>query len=108
MNNINKKGRIPVLCILLLILLLAYSHAAAIGEPIQDCHKVTSTATTTTQKNKSKVRLWHVETACEPVTEEINGIAEGWAEEAPLPRRFPRCTGRRLPCPARPPPSSPR
>ena len=81
MNNINKKGRIPVLCILLLILLLAYSHAAAIGEPIQDCHKVTSTATTTTQKNKSKVRLWHVETACEPVTEEVNGIAEGWAEE---------------------------
>ena len=35
MNNINKKGRIPVLCILLLILLMAYSHAAAIGEPLK-------------------------------------------------------------------------
>ena len=35
----------------------------------------------TTQKNKSQVKLWHVETAHPEVTEEINGIAQAWADE---------------------------
>ena len=76
-----KNGRVWLLPAVAAALLLAYSSACAIGEPIRECHKVTSTSETTTQKNKSKIRLWHVETACDAVTEEINGIAEAWAEE---------------------------
>ena len=66
---------IPVLTALLL------ACACAAGETLQPCHAVTSTAATTTQKNKSEIRLWHVETALPAVTEEINGIARAWAEE---------------------------
>ena len=51
------------------------------AETLQDCHKVTNTAKTTTQSNKSQVRLWHAETAVPAVTDEINGLAEAWAEE---------------------------
>ena len=69
--------------LLFLLLALALAAACAAGEkmPLQDCHKVTNTAESTTQKNKSVVRLWHVETALDSVTEEINGIAEAWAAE---------------------------
>ena len=54
---------------------------AACAETMQDCHRVTNTATTTTQANKSQVRLWHAETALPEVTDEINGLAEAWARE---------------------------
>ena len=60
---------------------LAGTGGTARGETLQDCHRVTSAASVTTQKNKSQVRLWHVETALDKVTEEINGIAEAWAKE---------------------------
>ena len=64
------------------VLLLALLWAGpALGEAIQDCHRVTNTCTDTKQSNKSVVRIWHAETALEAVTEEINGIAEAWAEE---------------------------
>ena len=70
------------LCLLILVLAtLVLAAACAAGEGFQPCHQVTSTAESTTQKNKSVVRLWHVETALDSVTEEINGIAEAWAEE---------------------------
>ena len=74
-----KKGCLLVLILLVLAVLPAAVFAA--GEGFQECHRVTSTAESTTQKNKSVVRLWHVETALDSVTDEINGIAEAWAAE---------------------------
>ena len=55
--------------------------AGAVATPLQDCHRVKNTATTTTQKNKSQIRLWHADTAHPAVTEEINALAESWVEE---------------------------
>ena len=55
--------------------------SAAGAEGIQACHRVENTSATTTQDNKSQIELWHVETALPEVTEEINGLAEAWAEE---------------------------
>ena len=51
------------------------------AETLRECHRVTNTAQTTTQKNKSQVRLWHAETALPAVTAELNALAETWAEE---------------------------
>ena len=65
----------------LTVLAAAYVPAARAGEPIADCHRVKNTYTETRQENKSVIRLWQVETALPAVTEEINGIARGWAEE---------------------------
>ena len=56
------------------------------AETLQDCHRVTNTAQTTTQSNKSQVRLWHAETALPEVTDEINGLAEAWAREKGMDR----------------------
>ena len=66
---------------LLLAALLLLRCAVSMGEAISDWHRVTNTYTDTKNDNKSVVRLWQVETANEAVTEEINGIARGWAEE---------------------------
>ena len=68
--------------VFLAVLLAAVFFLALSGaETLQECHKVTNTAKTTTQSNKSQVKLWHAETALPAVTEEINGLAEAWAEE---------------------------
>ncbi len=69
-----------------LILVLAFAVTALLSVPagaetLQDCHKVTSSYKDTKGKKKQTVRLWHVETASENVTREINEIAEAWAEE---------------------------
>lgn len=69
-----------VLVLLMAICLLA-GTGSAYTETLQECHKVTNTATLSTQKNKSQIKLWHAETAHPAVTEEINGIAEAWAEK---------------------------
>ena len=69
------------LALLAVICLLAGTACSAGAETLQECHKVTNKAEITTQKNKSQVKLWHVETAHPAVTEEINGIASAWAEE---------------------------
>ena len=63
------------------IALTALLFAPAGAETLQDCHKVTNSYKDTKGKNKTVVRLWNVETANEKVTQEINGIAEAWAEE---------------------------
>ena len=73
--------RIAGLILALATVLAALLSAPAGAETLQDCHKVTSSYQDTKAKNKSQVRLWHVETASEKVTQEINGIAEEWAEE---------------------------
>ena len=62
------------LCFLFLII-LALTAAYASGEGFHPCHRVNSTAESTTQKNKSVIRIWHVETALDTVSDEINGIA---------------------------------
>ena len=65
--------------LLVCLLLSACSFSGA--ETLQECHKVTNEAKLTTQKNKSQVKVWHVETAHPAVTEEINTIADAWAKE---------------------------
>ena len=64
------------------VLLAAAGLAAPAGaEALQPCHQVTNTYQNTKAKNGSVVRLWHAETAHPAVTEEINRLAEAWAEE---------------------------
>ena len=63
------------------VLAVLFAVPASRAETLQDCHRVTNTAQTTTQSNKSQVRLWHIETALPGVTDDINGLAEAWAEE---------------------------
>lgn len=76
MTRLKKAG------ILLLILLICFMNMPVSGaESLRDCHRVTNKASVATQKNKSQVKLWHVETAHPAVTEEINGIAQAWADE---------------------------
>ena len=65
----------------LLALAMAAGCAAAGADGIQACHRVTNTSSLTTQANKSQIELWHAETALPEVTDEINGLAEAWAEE---------------------------
>lgn len=67
--------------ILLILTLISLSFGTVCAEGLQACHRVTNTFTTTTQKNKSEIKLWHAETALPEVTDEINALAEAWAEE---------------------------
>ena len=69
-----------------LILALAITPAALLfapagAETLQECHKVTNSYQDTKGKDKTVVRLWHIETAQEKVTQEVNGIAEEFADE---------------------------
>jgi len=73
------KKTIRAAAVLLLAVCLCFGTAGAEG--LQACHRVTNTFTTTTQKNKSEIKLWHAETALPEVTDEINALAEAWAEE---------------------------
>ncbi|MBQ9210515.1 MAG: polysaccharide deacetylase family protein [Clostridia bacterium] len=65
--------------ILFLACLCALSLAAA--ESISPFHQVQNGYQDTVNSNKSVVRLWQVETAADSVTEEVNGIAQAWAQE---------------------------
>ena len=67
--------------LLAILLAVTFIVPASLAEPLQDCHKVTNSATITTQSNKSQVKLWHAETVNPDVTREINSLAEAWAEE---------------------------
>ena len=73
--------RLAALILVLATVLTALLSAPAGAETLQECHRVTSSYKETKGKQKQVIRLWHVETASEEVTAEINGIAEGWAEE---------------------------
>ena len=68
-----------ILCVLAAVLLALCAQAGA--ETMQECHRVTNRGTETKQANKSRVKLWQVETALPAVTEEINGLAQAWADE---------------------------
>ena len=76
-----KKSIRALLLLLFLTAAFLAGGARAGAETLQDCHRVTNTAKTTKQKNKSQIRLWHAETANEAVTAEVNALAEKWAEE---------------------------
>ena len=67
--------------LLLAVCLLLSLAAGGTAETLQECHRVTNTASLTTLDNKAQVKLWQVETAHPAVTEEINGIAAAWAGE---------------------------
>ena len=69
-----------ILCLAALAVCCALFSGAG-AETLQECHKVTNTATEKKQENLSRVKLWHVETALPAVSEEINGVAKAWAEE---------------------------
>ena len=69
------------LSVLAAVILLCSLCAGAGAETIQECHRVTSTASETKQDNGSRVKLWQLETAHPAVSEEVNGIAAAWAEE---------------------------
>ena len=73
--------RIAGLILALAVIPAALLFAPAGAETLQECHKVTSTYQEQKGKSKTVVRLWHVETASDQVTQEINGIAEKWADE---------------------------
>ena len=66
------------LCALILCLMLCASSAMA--ETIQVCHRFTLTRQDTTQKNKSVIRLWDIETSNPLVTEELMAIATAYAD----------------------------
>ena len=68
---------------LILLLCAGAANAAGLqaGQPLQECHRVTSTAKETKQDNGSRVKLWQLETAHPVVSEEVNSIAAKWAEE---------------------------
>ena len=75
------RGRRIAGALLLVMAALVFLVPSGRAETLQDCHRVTNKAQTTTQKNKSQVRLWQIETVQPGVTEELNGLAKDWAEE---------------------------
>ena len=66
--------------ILLLTMLPASASASAEGR-MQACHRVTAKYTDSKQSNKSGIRLWSVKTALTSVDDEINGLAQAYADK---------------------------
>lgn len=77
MKKMNRRliGLLAALC------MMCAAGCPAGAETMQDCHRVTNTAKETKQENRSRVKIWHVETVLPEVSAGINGIAESWAEE---------------------------
>ncbi len=71
-----------LLCVLLALLMLLSAALAdePEGLPLQECHKVKSTKADTTQKNKSVIRLWTLDTANDEVDEVLAAITGEWVE----------------------------
>ncbi len=76
----NKRNR-PVICLLAAALLACCLFGAAGAESLQECHRVVNTAQESKQDNRSRIKLWQVDTALPAVSEEVNGIARKWADE---------------------------
>lgn len=62
-----------------LFMLPAFAQAEA-GLPLQDAHRVTLTQTETKQRNGSSVHLWQIKTAQAAVSDELNALADGYAD----------------------------
>ena len=71
-----------IACLLVAILLLTMLPASASAEGgMQACHRVTAKYTDSKQSNKSGIRLWSVKTALMSVDDEINGLAQAYADK---------------------------
>ena len=71
-----------IACLLAAILLLTMLPASASAEGgMQACHRVTAKYTDSKQSNKSGIRLWSVKTALTSVDDEINGLAQAYADK---------------------------
>ncbi len=77
------KRFVAMLLAMLLTLSLSASSAgsaAAEGLPLQDCHRVKVTRKDTTQKNKSVIRLWTLDTANDAVDAELAALTGAYVE----------------------------
>ena len=76
--------RRAICLIMTLVLMLTAAPALAEkvepGQPLQECHKVTVTKKDTTQKNKSVIRLWSLDTYDDTVDAELAAIMQEYAE----------------------------
>lgn len=87
------RSRISAFAIIICLLVCLFSPA--LGETLQECHRVSNTYTENVQDNKSVVRLWHIGTVLTSVNDELNSIAEGYAEQLSpaLPAQKNKTTG---------------
>ena len=75
-----------ILSLLLAAMLLAGLYTPAMAEkmepgmPLQECHKVVSTKKDTTQKNKSVIRLWTLDTYDDSVDAELAAITQDYVD----------------------------
>lgn len=74
------EGETPMKRLLALMLCAALLLPAAAAETLQDCHRVTVTHEDTTQKNKSVIRLWTLDTALDSVDEELSALTQEYVE----------------------------
>nr|MBR4279669.1 polysaccharide deacetylase family protein [Clostridia bacterium] len=73
------------ICLILTLLLVLTSLPALAekvepGQPLQECHKVTVTKQDTTQKNKSVIRLWSLDTCDDAVDAELASLMQAYVE----------------------------
>ncbi len=69
-----------VALILALMLLIPAAMAEPQALPLQNCHKVKVTKKDTTQKNRSVIRLWTLDTCLDSVDEELAAITQEYVE----------------------------
>lgn len=73
------------LCLLAAVMLLALTVPASAekiepGIPLQDCHRVAVTRQDTTQKNKSVIRLWTLDTYDDQVDAELAALTQEYVD----------------------------
>lgn len=70
-----------LLALLMTVALLCMLPASAGAEGgMQECHRVKASYTDTTQKNKSGIRLWSIETVLPEVNAELNQLAQAYVD----------------------------
>ena len=75
-----------MLSLLLAVMLLASLFIPALAEkmepgmPLQECHKVTAVKSDTTQKNKSVIRLWTLDTYDDSVDAELAALTQEYVD----------------------------
>ena len=72
---------IRLICAALVSLFIPLMPVSAPAEGLQACHKVTNTCKETKQENGSTVKLWQISTVRDDVNDELNAIAQTWADE---------------------------
>ncbi|MBQ8200909.1 MAG: polysaccharide deacetylase family protein [Clostridia bacterium] len=64
----------------LMLCLMLLTPAMAFAETLQDCHRVKVTHEDTTQKNKSVIRLWTLDTALDSVDAELASLTQEYVD----------------------------